>query len=429
MPNYGSGVLKKIDEISLNANENSKTLNGIYSKRYLMLVTIADFKVYIEAYVSHGQKLASLINTDLRQAIFPQYLLQPYKIFGTISTKHGVSIEFVNQASSYEVEVGMVTKPIEEAMLPQKNSQNAAINIGASRNGRIENLSLFSKQFKEKYIESTSGTNIIINPPLDGFVNISSGNITFHNCSFGAEINGKPKYKEIKGFLQISGRNRLEDYSVNNAKINAKEIFNAILATTLHPDFKIGTVESNEQTRRNLNTRIRSFAEMAKKEKVNERKDLQKFFEANPDFLYFGSRYQRIIPQVKLPREGNSDLIPDFLLERVTDGFCDILDIKLPEKRMITGAKDRRAFSHQVDSAIAQVEEYQEYFDEKKNRDFIREKYKANICKPQILVLIGDSTNIDPEELRKIRQRRINEAEVITYSEIIKHMEFLLNYV
>ena len=156
---------------------------------------------------------------------------------------------------------------------------------------------------------------------------------------------------------------------------------------------------------------------------------LQMFFENNPEFLRLGVKYRRIIPIVRLPREGKPDLVPDFLLERVTDGYCDILDIKLPDKKLITGIEDRRTFSQNVGSAIAQVDEYRDYFDEKKNRELIEQKYGVKVYKPQVLVLIGDSSNIDAEELRKIRLRRINEAEVLTYADIIKHMRALLEFV
>ena len=138
-----------------------------------------------------------------------------------------------------------------------------------------------------------------------------------------------------------------------------------------------------------------------------------------------GTRYRRIIPHPILTREGKSDLMPDFLLERVNDGYCDILDIKLPDKKIIVGSKDRRRFSKNIEEALAQVSEYREYFNESKNRGYIEEKYNVRILKPNVLVLIGESTNIDTEEFNHEDRRK--DGEVITFSEIISQMRALLN--
>src|SRR4030067_1226400 len=105
--------------------------------------------------------------------------------------------------------------------------------------------------------------------------------------------------------------------------------------------------------------------------------ELQTYFEENPDFLYFGTKYRRIIPHPILIRKGKPKLVPDFLLERVNDGYCDILDLKLPEKKVVVGLEDRRRFSSNIEEALAQVSEYREYFNESKNREYIEKKYNV----------------------------------------------------
>ncbi|MGH9962319.1 MAG: hypothetical protein ACREBC_35245, partial [Pyrinomonadaceae bacterium] len=59
--------------------------------------------------------------------------------------------------------------------------------------------------------------------------------------------------------------------------------------------------------------------------------DLQTFFEKHPHFLLRGE-YKRLYPQVFLSNADTAigDLKPDFLLERIDTGLCDIWDIKLP---------------------------------------------------------------------------------------------------
>ena len=66
----------------------------------------------------------------------------------------------------------------------------------------------------------------------------------------------------------------------------------------------------------------------------------------------------------------SKNLVPNrnFLLKRVIDGYWDIFDIKLPDKSVIVGSDPRRRFSSYVDSAISQVNEYRDYFDDPQNR-------------------------------------------------------------
>jgi len=153
---------------------------------------------------------------------------------------------------------------------------------------------------------------------------------------------------------------------------------------------------------------------------------LQSFFEGNPEFLFFGTRYKRVLPQILLKRENRSDLKPDFFLERTTDGFCDILDIKLPKKAVLVGAKERRRFASEVETAIAQVYQYREYFEDPQNVRKTEEKYGIKVYKPNILVLIGNGKNLHVKDLIRVRDR-LKYGEVITYQNLISQMKYLID--
>ena len=114
-------------------------------------------------------------------------------------------------------------------------------------------------------------------------------------------------------------------------------------------------------------------------------------------------------------------LIPDFILKRTTDNYYDILDIKLPDKKLIVGSRNRRKYSSEVESAIAQVREYREYFNDSVNRKYIKDKYGIAVLKPNIIVLIGK--DIYPEERLKINESYSSEIEIFTYDQIIKCLE------
>ena len=70
-----------------------------------MLVGLAEFEAYIKAYLEYSSRYIRIIDSSIRNRIFQKCLLQPYRIVGTVSVKHGVSIEFVEQTSKYEFEV------------------------------------------------------------------------------------------------------------------------------------------------------------------------------------------------------------------------------------------------------------------------------------------------------------------------------------
>jgi hypothetical protein len=393
-----------------------------------MLVGLAEFEAYIKAYLEYSSRYIRIIDSSIRNRIFQKCLLQPYKIVGTVSVKHGVSIEFIEQTSKYEFEVKMVPCPIEEAVLPQRNSRKAMFNIGSSRFITFESLCLFSHEFEEKYVKDAKGATILsYSKNLDGFINLSTGSVQFYHCQLGAIICGKPKTREIGDGLWIDGNNDAKDFKVEKAYENAKEAIDAALAQFIYPDLKIGSLPENKATTiARYENKIHAFEKLLSKPDVKE-PEIQKFFEENPEFLC-GIRYKRVVSHPVLPRDGKSDLIPDFLLERVNDSYCDILDIKLPDKKLVVGSEERRRFSGSVDEALAQVSEYREYFDESANRKYIETKYSLKILKPNVLVLIGDSANIDKEELIKIKDRR-KDGEVVTYSDISSQMRALLNII
>ena len=100
------------------------------------------------------------------------------------------------------------------------------------------------------------------------------------------------------------------------------------------------------------------------------------------------------------------------------------MDIKLPDKKLIVGKPARIKFSSPVESSIAQVDEYKEFFNDLENRKGIEQKYGMKVYEPKIFVLIG----IDeyPQERIKINSRYSSKIEIITYDHILKYMEQFL---
>lgn len=148
-------------------------------------------------------------------------------------------------------------------------------------------------------------------------------------------------------------------------------------------------------------------------------KDLQAFFEQHPRFL-LGTEYKNLHSQLVLTRESGEKLIPDFFLEKVGSDFCDIIDLKTPNARLIVGPRNRRGFSRNLTLALNQVREYRNYFDNPHNRKEFNRRYGLQAFRPTISVIIGRSRNFFSEIERATIEDEYKNLRVITYDDIIE---------
>lgn len=390
-----------------------------------MPVSEIQFRGFVEAYLSELNRLTSELSSEAKQRIFPHFLIRPYKIIGTISNVHGLAIEFLEEAKKWSLGVCEADKRIENAVLPQESTENIAFAI-KGRNISIGKMGIYTREFLEKYVQETGGTILQLQPPLEAFAQVSvGGDVIFYDVQFGAVIDGKPTVKTVKGALWVFGSNLARDFTHEQAEKRAIEDFNwySGLAALQLPKFPKPTeIELNLKS---LSARITQFQGLIYKPRLKEL-ELQSFFEKDPVFLSFGTKYRKLFPRILLKKTNGKDLIPDFLLERVTDGFCDILDIKLPRKRILAGSEERKRFTSEVGMAIAQVHEYREYFDDRSN---IREalcKYGLSVYKPDVMVLIGSGQNVKKEDIIAVVDR-YRYVKVVTYDDILKQIEYLRN--
>lgn len=144
------------------------------------------------------------------------------------------------------------------------------------------------------------------------------------------------------------------------------------------------------------------FEQMINDKTLKER-DFQEFFEEYPNFI-LNDDYKQAHSHIVLERtEGN--LIPDFMLEPVNQEYlCDILDIKTPNSKVLNLKKNRVRFSAAVFEGIAQLREYQAYFDDIQSREQIKRKYGLVAYRPRLYLVIGRRGNVDPFLLKRVRQ-------------------------
>jgi len=144
----------------------------------------------------------------------------------------------------------------------------------------------------------------------------------------------------------------------------------------------------------------------------------QVFFERHPR-LILNDDYKKAHPQITLTKDKGS-LIPDFLLEPYNqNSLCDILDLKLPRAKLFVLKKNRMRFSAAVMEACSQLREYNQFFDDKENRERIYQEYGLLAYKPKMMVIIGRRGDIDPVNYRKI-ESDLPQLFLRTYDDVLK---------
>lgn len=149
--------------------------------------------------------------------------------------------------------------------------------------------------------------------------------------------------------------------------------------------------------------------------------EIQRFLESHTHFL-LGVEYKQLHSQLTLVREDRPDLRPDFFLEHLDGGFCDILDLKLPKKKLVVGNPNRRTFSAAVMSAIGQLREYRNYFDDAANRKTFNNAYGLMAYKPRVQVVIGRSNDYQDAYERKSLQEEISHLEILTFDDVLNRV-------
>ncbi len=147
----------------------------------------------------------------------------------------------------------------------------------------------------------------------------------------------------------------------------------------------------------------------------------QLFFERHPHFFRRWD-YRAIHPHVYLTRESDNDgpLIPDFLLTNQDAQQAFLLDLKLPSERLITRQKNRDRFSAAIMEARAQLTTYRDWFDDKYNREKVKDKLGMSVFRPQLAVIIGRSSEFRDELDRQRLRSAHPDIEVVTYDDILK---------
>lgn len=153
-----------------------------------------------------------------------------------------------------------------------------------------------------------------------------------------------------------------------------------------------------------------------------EEPQLTGYLQRHPEILQLAFGAHNLNPQTELVWQyetNKPNLQPDFMPTRM-DGYADILEFKLPRLggRPTVGEATRWRPSFKIDTALAQIDEYQEWCDQEVNRRWLESTRGIKILKPHTYLVIGHRDDFSAEDRQKLRGRR--NATILTYDEFIE---------
>jgi hypothetical protein len=171
---------------------------------------------------------------------------------------------------------------------------------------------------------------------------------------------------------------------------------------------------------------VEEFEALINRNDVREQ-ELQGFFERHPHFL---SQLHTPLPHIRIPKKDGSVLIPDFILKPIfaqqRDSKWEVIDLKLPQQRLLAGKGSRARLSSKVLDAIRQVRDYAEHLRDPDYPDKIAALLGHRLKRPTIGVLIGRLANTDIDALEREQQQYAG-VKIITYDEILELQQNLLS--
>lgn len=176
-----------------------------------------------------------------------------------------------------------------------------------------------------------------------------------------------------------------------------------------------------------LHSKLNEFIEFINLPNINEPK-ITAFLSENPEILQLAFGYHELNPQIALDWQFETkldNLKPDFLPIRM-DGYADIMEFKLPylKNNAMVGKPERRHPSFEIDTAIAQLDTYNEWCSQKVNVEWLEKNKGIKVLYPRKFLIMGHSKDFSKEDRAKLRG--IRDTTVFTYDEFIEMARFQL---
>jgi ppGpp synthetase/RelA/SpoT-type nucleotidyltranferase len=163
-----------------------------------------------------------------------------------------------------------------------------------------------------------------------------------------------------------------------------------------------------------LNRALEEFQGLISNPDVHEKRDIHPFIEENP-FLLFPNPDATFS---EVPIGMGTEHRIDFMVRR-PDATYLLVELENPRHRITTQARD---FSAEVNHALCQVEDWQEWMEG--NLPMVQ-NYYPELTSPEGLVVIGRDVE-DEQQTRRLRRRNVNmrgRIEILTYDDLVRGAE------
>lgn len=124
----------------------------------------------------------------------------------------------------------------------------------------------------------------------------------------------------------------------------------------------------------------------------------------------------------KTPDNPDDAINPDLMIER-EDGFYDIYDLKtalLNKARVTKSTRNTRQFIDYVGNGIAQLANYEEYFEYSKNCEHAFNKYGIKVNKPNLILVVGNFDNVNKTEIEQASRPLKDHISIIDYDSFLQ---------
>lgn len=150
--------------------------------------------------------------------------------------------------------------------------------------------------------------------------------------------------------------------------------------------------------------------------------DIDVFLRKNPEIFFESHFSEDLIIQPFL--EGSSDYNkrPDFILKPIIPTInAKIVELKKITAQTIKNENRASDFSSNVKDAINQLRNYQNYFDDKANRDKFQLKFNTKVIKPTARLIIGkDYGDLSLEKILQLKDDYLtHKIEILSYHELM----------
>ena len=148
--------------------------------------------------------------------------------------------------------------------------------------------------------------------------------------------------------------------------------------------------------------------------------DFQRFLEEYPCILLAIGPYRQAVPHIILHQDDGQKLIPDFFLEVADSRGADVLELKLPSKKIDLRQNKRERFRAVVHEAIGQLRTYRDWFQSAKHRNQFQIQTGIKCFRPRAILVFGRSMDFQSHIDRQRLESTLPEwAKLFTYDDLL----------